>query len=174
MPSRLSRPVLALGLVAALGGCATTDRYGYDDGYGSGYGGDGGRAAIGAVAGAALGAAVGSSLDRRRSSAGLIGGAIVGGLAGAAIARGLDDNDRRRFEDARNRGLDRGYDGSTIAWDSPDSGNYGRVRPGQRFDDDRGRECRAYESEVLIRGRREVLEGTACRDRDGRWVDARG
>ena len=157
------KAALALATLASLGACATTDEYGYQR--------SADKEAGGTVAGAVIGGAAGALIDRGSGGA-VVVGALLGGILGNRLGARLDERDRRELADAQYRGLD-GPPGEPIEWRNPDSGNYGRFIPRTAYDRD-GETCRPYESEVFIQGRREVLDGLACRGADGRWRDVNG
>ena len=159
--SQRRRAFLALTVVASLSACATTDEYGYERPSSEG---------VGTVAGAVAGAAAGGLIDRGNGG-GVVLGAILGGLLGNRVGASIDERDRRAMTDAYYRGLDR-PDTEPVEWRNDETGSYGRFTPRPVYEE-RGETCRRYENEVYIQGRREVLSGLACRDRDGRWHDVR-
>jgi hypothetical protein len=93
---RIKASITAITLAAglSLGGCATTDRYGYDryDRYGDNRD-QLGRTATGAAVGAAAGAAIGAAIPGVSTGQ----GAAVGALGGAIV--GATTNNRDRYED---------------------------------------------------------------------------
>jgi hypothetical protein len=123
---------LAAGV--SLGGCATSDRYGYGydryDRYGDRYGSNRdqlGRTAAGAGIGAAAGAAIGAAIPG--VSAGE--GAAVGALGGAIV--GATSSNRDRYDDRYN---DRGGYVSDRRWYRDDRGSCFFVdRDGRRIYD---------------------------------------
>ncbi len=151
------RAALSFALLASVSACATTDQYGYQQPAGD-------KEVGGTVAGAIAGGAAGALLDRGSGSSIAIG-ALLGGIVGNRVGASADERDRRMWAEAEYRSFD---SGAPSDWRNPDTGSYGRVLPRDAYDRD-GETCRQYESEVTIRGRREVLTGLACRDRDGRW-----
>ncbi|MBL4863976.1 MAG: hypothetical protein JKY63_03645 [Rhodobiaceae bacterium] len=53
-------------------------------------------------------------------------------------------------------------------WRNDDSGNYGRVEPGNAYQSSQGY-CREYQQTVYIGGEPQQAYGTACRQPDGQW-----
>lgn len=160
--TRFTQSALALAALGSVSACAT------DDGYG--YGQRASSEGVGTVSGAVAGGAAGALLSRGNGGA-VVVGAILGGLLGNRVGAGIDERDRRQMADAYYRGLDR-PSGEPVEWREAGTGSYGRFAAREAYD--RGGEtCRSYDSEVFIRGRREVITGLACRDRDGRWRDVR-
>ena len=97
--------ILALVVAAGVsaGGCATTDRYGYNDPYDR-YERDRqlGRAASGAAVGAAVGAGLGAVVGGVSPVEGAIAGAVAGGAIGAATdARRGSVREGRWYRDER-------------------------------------------------------------------------
>jgi uncharacterized protein YcfJ len=89
----LTTALLAMGL--ATGGCATTDRYGYENRNNSQLGRVATGAAVGAAAGAAVGGAVGGVSVGEGAAAGAAAGALVGALT--------SNNNRRWYRDQYGR-----------------------------------------------------------------------
>lgn len=131
--------------------------------------GIGTKQAVGGLGGAALGGFLGSQFGSGTGQlAFTAAGAVLGGLAGSEIGRSLDDNDRR--EAARANQLAQGAPiGETIAWNNPNSGNYGSVTPTRDGVSSSGSYCREFQQSVTVGGRTEAGYGTACRQPDGSW-----
>ena len=123
---------------------------------------------VGAGAGAATGAAVGGAAGNR--VAGAVAGAAIGGMIGSRIGAALDDEDKRRAYVAQVQALD-GSSGAPVAWRNPDSGRYGSVVPGTRYQSN-GLECRQFTHTIYIDGKPQTVRGTACRNPDGTWQAA--
>lgn len=124
----------------------------------------------GTIAGAVAGGLIGGAVGRGAGGvfAGALVGTVVGGIIGNELARGMNERDRRIAAEAELDALERGEDGVRRSWRGSDEGYRGDVVPGRRYR--RGRaDCRDYTHTVFIRGREEVLRGTACREPDGSW-----
>lgn len=151
--------VLAGVAVLALGGCAgSPGGAGPREGTGT---------AVGALTGALVGSAFGGGAGERIGGA--IAGAAIGGLIGNRIGASMDEEDRRMAYEAEMAALEGGQVGAPVGWRNPASGRYGNIVPGPVYVQ-RGARCRAYTHTVYIRGRPEVVRGTACRNPDGTWT----
>ena len=125
---------------------------------------------IGALGGAAAGGLLGAQVGGGRGQlAATAAGALLGALIGSEIGRSMDEVDRIRAEqaygEAQNAPLNQ-----TIAWDNPNTGNYGTVTPiREGTQTSTGQYCREFQQTVVIGGRQEDAYGTACRQPDGSW-----
>ena len=120
----------------------------------------------GAAAGGLLGAQVGSGRGQLAATA---AGALLGALIGSEIGRSMDEVDRMRAEQAYGQAQNAPLN-ETIAWDNPNTGNYGTVTPvreGTR--PSTGEYCREFQQTVVIGGQQEDAYGVACRQPDGSW-----
>jgi surface antigen len=120
----------------------------------------------GAAAGGLLGAQVGGGKGQLAATA---AGVLLGALIGSEIGRSMDEVDRMRAEQAYGQAQTAPV-GQTIAWDNPNTGNYGTVTPtreGTRTGT--GEYCREFQQTVVIGGRQEDAYGVACRQPDGSW-----
>ncbi|MEZ5843047.1 MAG: glycine zipper domain-containing protein [Hyphomicrobiaceae bacterium] len=124
----------------------------------------------GTIAGAVAGGLIGSAVGRGRGGrfAGALVGTVVGGIIGNELARGMNERERRIAAEAELDALERGGDGERRSWRSAESDYRGDIVPGRRYRRGGG-ECRDYTHTIFIRGREEVLRGTACREPDGTW-----
>ena len=120
----------------------------------------------GAAAGGLLGAQIGGGSGQLAATA---AGALLGALVGSEIGRSMDEVDRMRAEQAYGQAQDAPI-GETIAWDNPDTGNYGSVTPTkQGTKASTGEYCREFQQTVVIGGQQEDAYGVACRQPDGSW-----
>ncbi len=121
---------------------------------------------LGGAAGGLLGAQVGNGAGQLAATA---GGALVGAWLGNEIGKSLDKADRA----AMNTAQDDAYQapiGQKIAWNNPESGNYGTVTPVRDGTDQQtGEYCREFQHDVTIGGETEQAYGVACRQPDGTW-----
>ena len=149
---------IALVLIAALGlaGCGTS---------GSGQKQTAGTL-IGGVGGALAGSHIGSGRGRLVATA---AGAIIGAMIGNSVGQSLDQIDRRHAAEAEQQALEYSPIGADIAWQNPDSGNYGVVTPTRTYRSSAGAYCREYSHTVHIGGTPSQAYGRACRQPDGSW-----
>ena len=80
----------------------------------------------------------------------------------------MDDVDRMKAEQAYTRATTAPV-GQTIAWDNPNTGNYGTVTPTREGTSNTGEYCREFQQTVVIGGQEEQAYGQACRRPDGSW-----
>ena len=124
--------------------------------------------AAGAIIGGIIGGVVGNQVFKGERGLGTVAGVILGGVAGSQLAKSGDDCDQYYASYAYSDAFERDpY--QRVEWRNPRSGNYGYVTPADYYRDRRGNQCRNYEQEIYINGRRQIAEGTACRNRDGTW-----
>ena len=149
---------IALVVVAALGlaGCVTSD---------SGQKQTAGTL-LGGVGGALAGAQIGSGRGQLVATA---AGALIGAVIGNSVGRSLDEVDRQHAARAEQQALETSPAGGEIAWNNPDSGNYGVVTPTRTYQSPTGGYCREYRHTVHIGGTPEQAYGRACRQPDGSW-----
>ena len=120
----------------------------------------------GAAAGGLLGAQIGGGKGKLAATA---AGALLGALIGSEIGRTMDEVDRTRAEQAYGQAQTVPV-GETIAWDNPNTGNYGSVTPVREgTNTNTGEYCREFQQTVVIGGRQEDAYGVACRQPDGSW-----
>lgn len=124
--------------------------------------------AAGAIAGAIIGGVIGNQVFRGERGLGTVAGVVLGGFAGSQLAKG-DDCDRYYASNAYYDAFEHRQPYERVRWDNPRSRNYGYVVPADYYRDRSGRQCRNYQQEIWVNGRRQVAEGTACRTRDGTW-----
>jgi surface antigen len=126
---------------------------------------------IGALGGAAAGGLLGAQVGHGRGQlAATAAGALLGALIGSEIGRSMDEVDRMRAEQAYGQAQNAPLN-ETIAWDNPNTGNYGTVTPvreGTR--PSTGEYCREFQQTVVIGGQQEDAYGVACRQPDGSWA----
>ena len=124
---------------------------------------------VGAGTGALIGNAAGGAAGNRE--AGTVAGAAMGAMIGNRIGAGMDDEDKRRAYAAQLQALDSGPPGAPVAWRNPDSGRYGSVVPGPKYQRE-GLDCRQYTHTIYIDGQPQTARGAACRNPDGSWQPA--
>lgn len=161
--TKFSHGIVTAMAAASLSACAA-DRYGD---YGT-------KETVGTLAGAALGAWAGSAVDDDGSGGvvAVAAGTLLGGLIGNQLGRGLDKVDRMQMAQSQYRALEYMPSGRVSTWRNPDSGNYGSFTARPAYTQNDGDVCRPYTHTVTIDGRQQTLNGTACRDNQGRWHEA--
>ena len=119
---------------------------------------------LGAVAGALLGAAVGGE-------DGAAIGALVGAGLGGAIGAKLDADDQLKRQAAFDSAAEQPR-GGIASWSSPDKGTGGQiVKVSNTYLVD-GRRCMEVEETVTIAGEPRVVKDMQCEDASGTWVAA--
>ena len=152
MRSKLIVPLIALVLV--LGACEGTGQKQM------------GGTLLGAAAGGLLGAQFGGG---KGQLAAVALGTLAGAFIGSEIGKTMDEVDRMRAQQAVTQAHTAPLN-QPIAWNNPETGNYGSVTPIRDGTDTRtGAYCREYQTTVTIGGKTEDAYGTACRQPDGSW-----
>jgi surface antigen len=137
------------------------------------------KSTIGTLAGAAGGGLVGSQFGKGSGKTAMtIAGVLGGGVLGNQLGQRLDAEDCAQARaSARSARTQRAMEsapaaGRNVSWRNPDAAGAGR--PTWR-DPATGRTCQEVESTAIIRGERQIVNGTACLDPDGVWrfVDGR-
>src|SRR5205814_3376451 len=118
---------------------------------------------VGAGAGALIGNAVGGAAGNR--AVGTLAGAAIGGMLGSRIGAALDDEDKRRAYAAQMQALEGGPSGAPVAWRNPDSGRYGSVVPGPKYQAN-GLDCRQFTHTIYLDSKPQTAKGAACRGSD--------
>ena len=150
------KKVIAVMLCAGLLAACESDGYGNDN------------EVVGTIIGAGLGVALGSAVHGDGGAAMVMGG-LLGGAIGNSIGSRMDEKDRRRHEQAYYQAMNNNRDYDTAGWYDEETGARGAVTPRRSYTDRRGYQCREYQQEIWIGGRREEGYGTACRMPDGSW-----
>jgi surface antigen len=133
-------------------------------------GNQGNKQTGGTLIGAGLGALVGSQFGGGKGQLAAVAiGALAGAMMGGEVGKSLDKADRAAMERSTSDALERGPSGQSVAWNNPDSGNYGSVVPKPAYRAPTGEYCREYQQTVTVAGRSEEAYGKACRQPDGSW-----
>ena len=148
--------VVATAIALVVAGCAESD-YGPKQTFGG---------LAGAALGGLLGAHLGGSGDEQLAWTGA--GVFLGALVGSEIGRSMDEVDRMRANEAVVRSQSAPI-GETIAWNNPESGNYGSITPVRDGMSASGAYCREFQHTINVSGRWQQGYGTACRQPDGTW-----
>ena len=120
---------------------------------------------LGAVTGGYLGSKVGGGSGQLWATA---AGTLVGVWAGSEVGRSLDKADIAYARKAESQAYAAPL-GQQIAWNNPESGNYGTVTPIRDGSTASGDYCREYEQTIYVGGRAETAVGVACKRDDGTW-----
>ncbi len=152
-----SRNILSVLLIAGLlGACVDTQ--------------SNQKQTVGTLLGAGVGALAGSQVGGGKGQlAAVVIGALGGAFLGGQIGKSLDEVDRMKAGQAQHQALEQKPDGMASAWSNPNTGHSGQVKPTRTYQTASGENCREYQHEVVIDGRRETASGTACRQPDGTW-----
>ena len=126
---------------------------------------------VGTATGAVLGTIVGSKMGGGKGKAAGAGlGGIFGAWLGKTLGRTLEEGDLRQADATGTETMESAEAGETAKLSNPDTGTSGTYTPTSGRVDGDGRECRDFESTILIDGRQERAVGRACRGEDGTWV----
>jgi surface antigen len=154
----MKKIALMMALVASvgLGACDTMQNAGTKERVGT---------VVGAVGGGLLGAQIGGGSGQIIAAA---AGTLLGTMVGNEIGKSLDKADiayaRKAEQQAYAAPLNQ-----QIAWNNPESGNYGTVTPIRDGQTATGDYCREYEQTIYVGGRAETGVGVACQRDDGKW-----
>jgi len=118
-------------------------------------------AAIGGIAGGIAGSQIGKGKGR---DVAMIAGALLGAALGGAVGNSMDQTDVIKTQQA----LETAPDSSSVNWNNPNANSY-QVTPTSTFQNAQGQNCRDYTTVAIIEGKREEMQGTACRQADGSW-----
>ncbi len=124
-------------------------------------------AGMGAVLGAALGYGLGKGHQNKELAIAL--GAIFGAVAGDYVGAQMDEKDRMMAAQNLQYSLELNPDGTTSAWQNPNTGYSGSSFPTKTSITTDGTPCREFTSTIMIGGKTQNGYGTACRQADGSW-----
>ena len=122
----------------------------------------------GMVIGGALGGLLGSQVGRGSGrTAAVILGTLAGAAVGGSVGHSMADTDRLKTAHA----LENVRTGVPTSWRNPDNGNQYTVVPTRTYDDAQGAQgpCREYTVDAVVAGRKDRVNGVACRQADGSW-----
>lgn len=141
---------IILSWIVFLPGCAT----------------DSSKSNTGTVVGALLGGILASKTGDDHKAGRILAGAAIGGLLGRTIGKHMDDNDRKKVAES----LEQSEAGETSAWTNEKTGNKYDFTPGEKYTSSEGYQCREFVQEVIVNGKREKVNGTACKEPEkGQW-----
>jgi len=125
---------------------------------------------VGTLGGAAGGAILGSQIGKGTGrDIAMVGGALLGAFLGNQLGQRLSENDKQMAASTAQQSLERQPSGTTSSWQNPDSGNAGSFQPQNVYQTLDGTYCRQYANTIVVDGRTETVNGTACRNADGSW-----
>ncbi|MGB5708681.1 MAG: RT0821/Lpp0805 family surface protein [Arenicellales bacterium] len=124
-------------------------------------------AGVGAVLGAALGYGLGQG--HRNKDLAIALGALFGAVAGDYVGAQMDERDRLMAAQNLQYSLELTPDGTTSAWQNPNTGHSGHSYPTRTMITDDGTPCREFTSNIMVGGEQHRAYGTACRQADGSW-----
>lgn len=121
-------------------------------------------AGTGAVAGGLLGALVNGASHGAAIGVGAVVGAVIGGL----IGHSMESTDRTNtYKTMNSNPTD-----SSMVWSNHKSDVHYKITPTSSWMTINGNPfCRTYVAKAIIQGTKRVVNGTACRQPDGTWVD---
>lgn len=124
---------------------------------------------LGTLVGAGVGALLGSQVGKGDGRlAGILVGAVAGGWLGSETGKKLDEADKNKAQQTAQNTLEHNQTGQSSSWHNPDSGNSGTYTPTKTYKDN-GKDCREFESTIVVDGKTEPATGRACREEDGTW-----
>lgn len=101
-------------------------------------------------------------------TAATVGGTIAAVPLGGAIGRDVDAQDKACIAHA----LEFAESGQKVSWCAPRCGRDHAVTPGRIERQPDGRDCRAYDTDIVIGAGHRTVQGMACRQPDGLWSSA--
>lgn len=142
--------LIILSWIVFLPGCAT----------------DSPKSDTGTVFGVLLGGWLGSKTGDDHKAGRILAGAALGGLLGRTIGKHMDDNDRQKVAES----LEHSKPGETTTWSNQESENTYGFTPGEMYTNSEGYQCRKFVQEATVNGKREKVDGAACKEpEDGQW-----
>lgn len=124
---------------------------------------------IGSVLGGVAGAQFGKGNGK---TAATVLGAIAGGMIGGNVGRGLDQQDQQRV----NQTLETAPRNQKVAWNNPNTRtNYEFTPVTEKYQGNvngQATQCRDYVMDVFIDGSMQQVNGRACKNSSGQWINA--
>lgn len=144
--------VAMLAIVALASGCAQRSWTGGDTG-----------AVLGGVVGGAAGHQIGGGSGKTLAT---VAGAIAGSVLGRRLGRNMSGTDRNRFGST----LAANGVGNTSHWTNNNTRDSYQVTPTSDNYTRNNQTCRKFRMRANVEGRKDHVNGTACRQPDGTWV----
>ena len=124
---------------------------------------------VGSVIGGAVGYQFGSGKGKNAAT---VLGAIAGGMIGGNVGRGLDQQDQQRV----NQTLETAPRNQKVAWNNPNTRtNYEFTPVTEKYQGNvngQATQCRDYVMDVFIDGSMQQVNGRACKNSSGQWINA--
>ncbi len=123
---------------------------------------------LGSVVGGAIGRQFGKGDGKHAMT---ILGAVVGGMVGGQAGRRLDAKDQQKVS----RSLETTPNYQKVAWNNPKTNTQYEFTPINKY---QGRvngtqtQCRDYVMDAWIDGRMQQVNGRACKNNRGQWINA--
>lgn len=124
------------------------------------------------IAGSVIGGIIGHQFGKGDGKDAMtIVGAVVGGMIGGNIGRRLDEEDQRRVSQT----LETAPNYQKVAWDNQRTAAKYEFTPVNKYE---GRVngtrtiCRDYVMDAWIDGRKQQVNGRACKNNRGQWINA--
>lgn len=147
---------LLMGSTAILSGCAGSSN-------------ESNSAILGSVIGGAAGYQFGGGSGKKVAT---VLGAVAGGLIGANFGRGLDQQDQQNVSQA----LETTPSNQKVAWNNANTQtNYQLTPTTPKYNHNvngQVAQCRDYVMDAFIDGRVQQINGKACKNNNGQWVNA--
>ncbi|WP_353621276.1 RT0821/Lpp0805 family surface protein [Labrenzia sp. R4_1] len=100
-----------------------------------------------------------------------ISGCTASALVGPGTGSGLARSDQTMAEATFQNALEKSLSGKTSSWRNQETGASGSVTPVRTWKTRSGVYCRAYRENILLAsGTRRQDNGTACRNKSGKWL----
>lgn len=126
-------------------------------------------AIVGSVIGGAAGYQFGKGKGKRVAT---VLGAIAGGMIGGNVGRGLDQQDQQRVSQT----LETAPKNQKVVWNNSNTNtNYEFTPVTEKYQGNvngQATQCRDYVMDAFIDGRMQQVNGRACKNNNGQWVNA--
>jgi len=124
---------------------------------------------VGSVLGGAAGYQFGKGKGKRVAT---VLGAIAGGMIGGNVGRGLDQQDQQRVSQT----LESAPRNQKVVWNNSNTNtNYELTPVTEKYQGNvngQATQCRDYVMDAYIDGRMQQVNGRACKNNNGQWVNA--
>lgn len=122
---------------------------------------------VGSVIGGAVGHQFGKGKGKRAMT---VIGAVVGGMIGGNIGRNLDAEDQQKVDQS----LETAPNYKKVAWNNSDTNTDYEFTPVNKYEGNvngQRTQCRDYVMDAWIDGRKQQVNGRACKNSRGQWVN---